>query len=138
MMQVTDILATSDTKIAFMNRVYAVPVLHGSGDNTLERRCIVGTPLKDCLESRWSSAFTAAQVGTTISAATLWSSSALEVNAYYSPTADAVYIPGGIMQWPYFSTDWPEWMQMATLGAVRSLLPSRSPCPRELNVAHGR
>lgn len=41
-----------------------------------------------------------------------------EVNAYYSPPANEIAFPAGILQSPYFSKDWPEYMAFGAFGSV--------------------
>jgi hypothetical protein len=118
LMLVATFLKTSNTRTEFVNRVHTIPVLYGSDANSVVPRCVVGTPIVDCLTTRFRAQLNAVLNGVKVHPATLWTSSALEVNAYYSPMVDAVYLPSGIMQPPFYSPEWPEWMQMATLGSV--------------------
>ncbi|KAM0789178.1 hypothetical protein ACM66B_000026 [Microbotryomycetes sp. NB124-2] len=41
-----------------------------------------------------------------------------EVNAYYSPPANEIAFPAGILQRPYFSKDWPEFLAFGAFGSV--------------------
>jgi len=47
-----------------------------------------------------------------------WEMIPSEVNAYYSPPANEIAFPAGILQPPYFSKDWPEWLAFGSFGAV--------------------
>ncbi|SCV69812.1 BQ2448_1206 [Microbotryum intermedium] len=47
-----------------------------------------------------------------------WEMIPSEVNAYYSPPANEIAFPAGILQAPYFSKDWPEYMAFGAFGSV--------------------
>ncbi|KAK4700963.1 hypothetical protein P7C70_g5275, partial [Phenoliferia sp. Uapishka_3] len=47
-----------------------------------------------------------------------WDMIPSEVNAYYSPPANEIAFPAGILQAPYFSKDWPEYMAFGAFGSV--------------------
>lgn len=111
----TTFLATKAARAAFVERVSTIPVKFGGGG--AGDRCVVGTTLVNCMAERWSNAKTDLLAHTTIDQYR-WDLSPLDVNAIFSPLADAVFIPYGIAQLPFYSDEWEEWMQMASLGAV--------------------
>ncbi|GJN91329.1 hypothetical protein Rhopal_004350-T1 [Rhodotorula paludigena] len=41
-----------------------------------------------------------------------------EVNAYFSPSDNEIVFPAGILQFPYFSIDWPEYAVFGSFGGV--------------------
>lgn len=47
-----------------------------------------------------------------------WDMIPSEVNAYYSPPANEIVFPAGILQSPYFSKDWPEYLAFGAFGSV--------------------
>ncbi|KAK4051442.1 hypothetical protein OIV83_002926 [Microbotryomycetes sp. JL201] len=47
-----------------------------------------------------------------------WEMIPSEVNAYYSPPANEIAFPAGILQSPYFSRDWPEFLAFGAFGSV--------------------
>ncbi|KAK4057153.1 hypothetical protein OIO90_001648 [Microbotryomycetes sp. JL221] len=47
-----------------------------------------------------------------------WEMIPSEVNAYYSPPANEIVFPSGILQSPYFSKDWPEFLAFGSFGSV--------------------
>lgn len=42
----------------------------------------------------------------------------LQVNAYYEPSANEMAFPAGILQAPYFSNDYPEFLAFGSMGSV--------------------
>ncbi|ORY60370.1 hypothetical protein BCR35DRAFT_355234 [Leucosporidium creatinivorum] len=48
----------------------------------------------------------------------MWDMIPSEVNAYYSPPANEIAFPAGILQSPYFSKDWPEFLAFGAFGSV--------------------
>lgn len=112
-------LASNEIRSAVAARVNNIPVLFGGGQSILSPYCHVNMSLGDCLHYRWFTSVQSVVTGEHIpSPADLWSINGIEVNAIWSPFNRAVYIPYGIAQLPFYSTEWPEWMQMSTLGAV--------------------
>ena len=114
-LEVTTFLVSDAARRAFVGRVRSMPVLFGGGG--AGDRCVVGTPFVECLTTTWTNARTALLAQSPVDTYK-WDLSPLDVNAIYSPIVDAVFIPYGIAQLPFFSSEWPEWMQMASLGAV--------------------
>lgn len=41
-----------------------------------------------------------------------------QVNAYYEPSANEMAFPAGILQAPYFSKDYPEFLAFGSMGSV--------------------
>lgn len=41
-----------------------------------------------------------------------------QVNAYYEPSANEMAFPAGILQAPYFSNDYPEFLAFGSMGSV--------------------
>jgi hypothetical protein len=129
-------ITTDAARLVFKQRVRSITIYTGYGVD-MYPRCVVGTSFDTCLANRWLHATNL--LGTTVNGNELWSTMALEVNAYYAPRIDAIYIPWTIMQAPFYSNmvrtillcysgvhivltmffvQWPIWMQMASLGAV--------------------
>lgn len=42
----------------------------------------------------------------------------VQVNAYYEPSANEMAFPAGILQAPYFSKDYPEFLAFGSMGSV--------------------
>ncbi|GAA5842860.1 hypothetical protein JCM11251_005829 [Rhodosporidiobolus azoricus] len=47
-----------------------------------------------------------------------WEMVPSEVNAYYQPSDNSINFPAGISQPPFFSVDWPEYLNFASFGSV--------------------
>ncbi|GAA5872434.1 hypothetical protein JCM8547_000924 [Rhodosporidiobolus lusitaniae] len=47
-----------------------------------------------------------------------WEMVPSEVNAYFQPSANEIVFPAGILQVPFFSVDWPEFLNFGSFGAV--------------------
>ncbi|GAA5902051.1 hypothetical protein JCM6882_000177 [Rhodosporidiobolus microsporus] len=47
-----------------------------------------------------------------------WEMVPSEVNAYYQPSENSINFPAGISQPPFFSVDWPEYLNFASFGSV--------------------
>ena len=100
---------------AMVRRVRTIPIHYGHGPAFVPR-CALNTSLWDCLIAQWEARVNMLQARVTVSAT--WQMSGLEVNAYFSPLSQGVYLPFGIAQRPFYDSGWPMWMKMSTLGAV--------------------
>ncbi len=49
---------------------------------------------------------------------TIWYTGPLTVNAYYSPTSNKFVMPAGILQYPFYDPQLPEWVNLGAVGAV--------------------
>ncbi|OXA61237.1 endothelin-converting enzyme homolog isoform X2 [Folsomia candida] len=49
---------------------------------------------------------------------TKWGMTPPTVNAYYTPTSNQMVIPAGILQWPFFSPDFPKSVNYGAIGVV--------------------
>ncbi|GAA6019798.1 hypothetical protein JCM10207_003699 [Rhodosporidiobolus poonsookiae] len=47
-----------------------------------------------------------------------WDMVPSEVNAYYQPSANEIAFPAGILQPPFFSVDWPDYLNFGSFGGV--------------------
>jgi predicted metalloendopeptidase len=101
-MGVATFLETDSARERFSDRVEAIDVYIGN-EAEQSPRCVVGTSLVECLQQRWMRS--QALIGTPVEKSALWDAYNLKVNAYYSPRADAVYIPWTIMQEPFYSVE---------------------------------
>jgi len=79
-------------------------------------QCSLDLSLYYCLRSAHTSQVSS--LGTLADNSQTWPLSAFDVNAVYSPTADAIYIPWAIMQAPFYSADWSDLFKLSTLGFV--------------------
>ncbi|KAI5481088.1 endothelin-converting enzyme, metalloendopeptidase [Pseudohyphozyma bogoriensis] len=48
----------------------------------------------------------------------IWEMIPSEVNAYYEPSSNEIAFPAGILQSPYFDTDWPEYLSFGVFGST--------------------
>ena len=112
-------LSSDEARSAIAHRIQDIPVLFGWGENVVTPYCDTDMSLADCIRYRWFTSVQSVVTNQRVSSPdNLWSIAGIEVNAIWSPFNRAVYIPYGIAQLPFYSTEWPMWMQMATLGAV--------------------
>jgi hypothetical protein len=95
-------------------RLTAMQVLVG-GPSTADT-CTFGMSLYACLVHRQSARVSSLASFTDVSRE--WPFTALDVNAAYSPVADAIYVPWGIAQTPFYDPAWSDMYKMATLGAI--------------------
>jgi hypothetical protein len=95
-------------------RLTTMQVLVG-GPSTADT-CTFGMSLYECLVHRHSARVSSLASFTDVSRE--WPFSALDVNAAYSPLADAIYVPWGIAQTPFYDPAWSDMYKMATLGAM--------------------
>ncbi|GAA5931410.1 hypothetical protein JCM3775_005017 [Rhodotorula graminis] len=47
-----------------------------------------------------------------------WDMAVSEVNAYFQPSANEIVFPAGILQKPFFSVDWPEYLVFGAFGSI--------------------
>ncbi len=48
----------------------------------------------------------------------IWYMGPLTVNAYYSPTSNKFVMPAGILQYPFYDPNLPDWVNLGAVGAV--------------------
>ncbi len=48
----------------------------------------------------------------------IWYMGPLTVNAYYSPTSNKFVMPAGILQYPFYDPELPDWVNLGAVGAV--------------------
>lgn len=58
------------------------------------------------------------RIGSELNDGALGDLATAEVNAEYSPSQNAIAIPAGIIQRPYFDPSWPQYLQYGALGTV--------------------
>ena len=80
------------------------------------QQCALDLSLYSCL--RYQHTIALASLASVADNSLTWAMSAFDVNAEYSPTADAIYIPWAIAQVPFYSPDWSDLFKLATLGSV--------------------
>ena len=49
---------------------------------------------------------------------TIWWMGPMTVNAYYSPTSNKFVMPAGILQYPFYDPQLPDWVNLGAVGAV--------------------
>ena len=59
----------------------------------------------------------------------MWEMIPTEVDAYYQPQANEMVFPAGVLQAPFFSTDYPEYLAFGSMASLagRELIVSRTP-----------
>lgn len=79
-------------------------------------RCTTDLSLYSCLEQLHSTAVDS--LASIADPSLMWPLNAFDVNAVFSPMPDAIYIPWGITQVPFYNPDWSDLFKMASLGWV--------------------
>lgn len=111
-------LVTTSAKNAFIERIKTIPIHVGGGTTALYERCDTTVDLPTCMALQWQILTNAIVSGVVVNADELWPMSMLDVNACYDPLTDVIYVPAALLQSPLFSIQWPEWQQMASVGAI--------------------
>lgn len=113
-------LVSDASRDMLITRVQQLPILFG-GAVTRDSGCTLSQSLYDCIKTCHTNDMNALLGSVDLNSSMAWPFSRFVVNAAYTPQADAVYIPWGVAQPPYYDPMWEDditLLKTSTLGFI--------------------